>query len=115
MLKLLLVILIICLNPGIGITKELPNDEANSATIELTGQVIDGQTNEGLSGVAVKLDGFNEIAYTDFDGNYRFDNLYPGKYDISISYPTYQDKKLTKIKVRGGEKKSLTIELSNIQ
>ncbi len=59
------------------------------ATINLMGQVIDFNSGEALTGVEVTIEGMNKKAYTDFDGNFRFDNLNPGEYNIIASFISY--------------------------
>lgn len=94
-----------------------PGDDNRNAGITLTGKVIDHQTREALSGVAVKLDGFNVTVYSDFDGNFSFSNLYPGKYDITITYPAYKEIKIKKLPVDVNHKESekeITVRLNSI-
>lgn len=62
-----------------------------TAPTQLYGEVIDKNTNETLVGVKVTIDGTDKVAYTDFDGKYRFDNLKPGKYKLTASYISYEN------------------------
>jgi hypothetical protein len=64
--------------------------ESPAATIQLSGFVIDKNSNEALVGVEVKLEGTNQKAYTDFDGKFSFQDLKPGEYNIVASYISYQ-------------------------
>lgn len=66
------------------------NSEKKEYTITLSGSVTDKQTGETLVGVEVKLDGTDQKAYTDFDGNFTFNKIKPGTYNISASYISYQ-------------------------
>lgn len=93
------------------------NDEEtkDNSNITLSGQVIDSQSQEALSGAAVKLDGLNHTVYTDFDGYFIFENLIPGKYDITITYPAYKDKKITKLQVGKSDIQDVTIKLGSIK
>lgn len=94
-----------------------PGEDDRNTGVNITGKVIDHETREALSGVAVKLDGFNKTVYSDFDGNFSFTNLYPGKYDISITYPAYREIKIEKLPVHGNQKekeKEITVRLSSI-
>jgi hypothetical protein len=69
------------------------NTTAGKAVVtELSGKIIDMHTNETLVGVKVTLKGTDKIAYTDFDGMYRFDNLQPGTYNLTASYISYDNK-----------------------
>lgn len=59
-----------------------------SKTIEITGLVYDGITNECLAGVKIEID--NETIYTDFDGKFTT-IIYPGEHKIKSSYISYKD------------------------
>ena len=74
---------------------------------KLYGVVLDKQTNESLAGVAVCVDG--QKVYTDFDGNFAFNNVLKGKYEVKISMISYQDQTIT---VDTNKNKSLEIQLS---
>lgn len=60
------------------------------ATVTLEGRIIDKVTGEALAGVAVKLEGTDKVAYTDFDGNYSLGKVVPGAYSISASFISYE-------------------------
>jgi len=45
-----------------------------------------------LVGVEVKIEGTDMKTYTDFDGNFSFNNLKPGEYKVVTSYISYQKK-----------------------
>lgn len=62
----------------------------NSELITIQGQVLDHRTNEALVGVKVTLDGTNKVAYTDFDGNYCFDQVQAGAHELTASYISYE-------------------------
>jgi hypothetical protein len=74
---------------------------------KLYGVVLDKQTNESLAGVAVYVDG--QKVYTDFDGNFAFNNVLKGKYEVKISMISYQDQTIT---VDTNKNKPLEIQLS---
>lgn len=59
-------------------------------TIELSGQVIDLNSGEALVGVEVNIEGSDQKAYTDFDGNFKFKNVKPGNYSLIASYISYK-------------------------
>ena len=40
-------------------------------TTSLSGVVLDNETGEALTGVAIHFEGSNEVVYTDFDGNFK--------------------------------------------
>jgi hypothetical protein len=74
---------------------------------KLNGVVLDKQTNESLAGVAVYVAG--QKAYTDFDGNFTFNNVSKGKLEVKISMISYQDQTIT---VDTNKHKQLEIQLS---
>lgn len=68
-------------------------DDANiEATAILSGSIADQSSGESLVGVEVKIEGTDLKTYTDFDGNYSFKNVKPGKYKLVTNYISYQKK-----------------------
>lgn len=65
-------------------------------TVSVLGTVSDAQTGETLVGVEVKLEGTSQKVYTDFDGNFAFENVAPGEYNIAVSYISYEKQKIEK-------------------
>lgn len=86
-------------------------DNKDSKTA-LQGVVTDRYTGEALAGVSVKLNESGEVAYTDFDGNFKFNNVDPGTYDITVSYISYRDKTEKGVKTKPTEKEPLEIKMS---
>ena len=66
------------------------NDTENSATLVLSGTVADENSGEALVGVEVKIEGTDLKAYTDFDGNFSFENVKPGECKLVANYISYQ-------------------------
>ncbi len=98
-MKYLLSLLFVCavLFPANADEKEHRADNADKAiTVTLFGTVTDANTGESLVGVQVQLEGTNKKAYTDFDGNFSFEDLRPGEYNISANYISYEAKKVEK-------------------
>ena len=61
------------------------------AQTTITGRVLDGETDEGLPGASVLLDGTNAGASTDIDGNFTFlTNVDAGSYTLRVSYVGYR-------------------------
>ncbi|MCT4613282.1 MAG: carboxypeptidase-like regulatory domain-containing protein [Marinifilaceae bacterium] len=56
----------------------------------LSGKVIDNETGESLTGVAIYIKELNKKVYTDFNGVFNFKNLKPGKYNIETDYISYK-------------------------
>ncbi|WP_298319763.1 TonB-dependent receptor [uncultured Aquimarina sp.] len=56
---------------------------------ELSGNVVD-QTGQPVLGASVLIEGTEKGAQTDFDGNYRIENIIPGSYNLTVSYIGFQ-------------------------
>lgn len=82
-----------------------------NAAPAITGEVIDHETGETLPGVMIKVSGIDKEVFTDLDGQFQIDGLTPGNYNIEISLISYNSNKLKDIKLEGGEKKALKVEL----
>jgi len=94
MKRITFIILALILTVSVFAKSEKTTPEMNAAsgavvTTELKGLVTDKTSNEALVGVEVTLDGTNEKTYTDFDGQFKFKNLRPGKYKLITSYISY--------------------------
>ena len=77
--------------------KEHPADDAaKTVSVSVFGNVTDANTGETLVGVQVQLEGTDKKVYTDFDGNFSFEDVTPGEYNISADYISYEHKKVEK-------------------
>ncbi|MBN1339928.1 MAG: carboxypeptidase-like regulatory domain-containing protein [Bacteroidales bacterium] len=89
-------ILIVILSFILTVTVFAENDGAKNPeqtpaeTVSITGQVTDFISGEALTGVEVTIEGTDIKTYTDFDGNFKVDNLKAGKYNIIASYISYK-------------------------
>lgn len=69
--------------------------EANTnVAILVKGKVTDSNTGETLVGVQVKLAETDLKTFTDFDGNFEFEEVKPGEYSIVASYISYKEHKI---------------------
>jgi hypothetical protein len=73
----------------------------NLATTSLSGVVLDNETGETLTGVAIRFEGSKQTVYTDFDGNFTISNVIPGNYNILSSYISYSNNRLKDVNVKG--------------
>ncbi len=64
------------------------------ATVSMEGTIIDADTQETLAGVTVKIAGTDVEVKTDLDGNFIIDGLYPGDYNLEVSYISYKETKI---------------------
>jgi hypothetical protein len=62
----------------------------NAASIVLVGSISDANSGESLVGVEVKIEGTDLKTYTDFDGNFSFNNVKPGEYKVVANYISYK-------------------------
>ena len=112
MKKLIVLIIALSLSAGL-IAKDNPKDsktEAKPAPV-LMGQVVDNATGETLAGVMVKLEGLDKAVFTDFEGQFEFKDLSPGKYNLELSLISYKSNKLKELKLEQGDQKVLKVEL----
>jgi hypothetical protein len=103
--------LILGSNAFAGNDKETGNSAG--ATV-LTGKVFDMNTLEELAGVTVQIEGTDLKAYTDMEGNFKFEGVQPGTYSLNISYISYKEKELTNINVSRSDNTGLEIKLEQV-
>jgi hypothetical protein len=77
------------------------SSKATAITSSLVGVVMDKATGEPLTGVEVGIEGTSLKAYTDFDGNFSFESLNPGEYNVSASLISYKSNGSKSIKING--------------
>ncbi len=96
-------VLIIALLAVVGLSSfKGEKSKNNNNSVELfnvTGTVIDNKSGETLAGVEVVLDGTDQKTYSDFDGNFVFENVKEGDYDITAKIVSYKDSKSEDIRV----------------
>lgn len=88
------------------------NAVASIPTATLTGKVIDLNTGEALAGVEVAIEGSKVKVHSDLDGNFKFENLQPGEYNLIASYISYNKSFIEKLEV-GKSNQSLDIKLQS--
>lgn len=76
---------------------------ASAQTATITGTVTDAKTNETLIGATIYLDGTSQGTITDFDGNYRLDNVQPGTYTLRCSFISYAPKSVEQLVLTAGQ------------
>jgi len=88
-----------------------PVSEAAKSNLSIMGKVSDIQSGEYLTGVKVKIEGTDIVAYTDFDGEFKIQHLKPGNYSILVEYISYNTEKLEKISLAGNSEGGINIKL----
>ena len=72
---------------------------ANTA-VSISGKVIDFTSGEPLAGVEVAIEGSTKKVHTDFDGNFKIENLKPGSYNLIASYISYNKSFIEKLDIK---------------
>ena len=88
---------------------------ANAQTVMLQGTVTDGEIGEPLmfATVIVIQNGIVKTGtQTDFDGEYHFDSLAVGTYEVEVQYVGYQPKTIQGVVLFPNKNLTLNIEMS---
>ncbi len=94
-------------------TKSTETVSAN-AVVSISGKVIDYTSGESLAGVEVAVEGSSKKAYTDFDGNFKIENIKPGSYNLIASYISYNKSFIEKLNVeKSNQQLSIKLQSSN--
>lgn len=117
MKKVAVILMLISFVVSVGYAKDKskPEDKLPETQSVLSGKILDKQSGEELTGVAVRLNGMDEVCYTDFEGNFQFKNLKPGEYKLDIELISYNTIKDQKIKIGAQEVNELNINLEQEQ
>ncbi|MFP3859869.1 MAG: carboxypeptidase-like regulatory domain-containing protein [Bacteroidales bacterium] len=91
------------------------NENNEKMTTSLKGKVVDQSTGEELTGVKVEIKGTEKEVYTDFEGNFNFSELRPGKYNVSASYISYKDQEFSDVKLEISDENSITLKLESVE
>lgn len=83
-----------------------------SASVSISGKVIDLNSGETLAGVEVAIEGSSKKVHTDLDGNFKIENLQPGEYNVIASYISYNKSLVEKLEV-GKSTQTLNIKLQS--
>ncbi|MCW3788778.1 carboxypeptidase-like regulatory domain-containing protein [Plebeiibacterium sediminum] len=101
-------VLIIALVAVIGLSsfkgEKSKNNNNSVSLLNVSGTVIDNISGETLVGVEVILEGTDKKTYSDFEGNFVFEDVKEGDYDITAKIVSYKDSKSEDIHVSTSEK-----------
>ena len=86
--------------------------EAANTAVSISGKVIDFNSGEALAGVEVAIEGSSKKVHTDFDGNFKIENLKPGSYNLIASYISYNKSFIEKLDTEKSNKE-LNIKLQS--
>lgn len=70
-----------------------------NAAVSISGKVIDFTSGEALAGVEVVIEGSTKKVHTDFDGNFKIENLKPGSYNLIASFISYNKSFVEKLDI----------------
>ncbi len=76
----------------------------------LKGTINDSKTGESLVGTTILIQGTTTGTITDFDGNYTLPNITPGKYNLVVSFISYQSQ-IFRVDIKSGEETVLNVKL----
>lgn len=76
----------------------------------IQGKVIDENTQEGIIGASILIEGTSQGVATDIEGRFELGKILPGTYSLLISSLGYQSQKLTTVVV--GNDQLVTLEIS---
>jgi len=110
---LLSVVFAIADNNGNSANKNKASETvSDNAIVSITGKVIDFTSGEALAGVEVAIEGSAIKAHTDFDGNFKIENIKPGSYNLIASYISYNKSFIEKLAIEKSNKE-LNIKLQS--
>lgn len=95
---------------GIETVKE--NTAATNATT-IQGKIFDKTTGEPLVGALVHIEGTSYNVYTDFDGNFSFQNILPGVFNLKVSLVSYKENLIKDIQLSANHTTTLEIAIDN--
>lgn len=78
----------------------------------IAGTVTDSTSGDPLPGVNVVIEGTNQGAATDVNGEYRIDNLEAGTYAVRASFVSYQDVVQTGVEVQANQTTTVNFALA---
>ena len=91
-------------------SKESPESKQAAS---MQGKIIDKTSGEPLTGVLVKIEGTNNEVYTDFEGNFTFQNLKPGVLNLIVSLVSYKENLTKDINLSAGKTSLIEIAIDN--
>ncbi len=93
--------------------KSEENNNAAAVT-SINGSIVDENSGELLVGVEVILEGTDQKTYSDFDGNFVFENVVSGAYSITAKIVSYEDVKADDVNVSIEKNKPVKLEMKQV-
>lgn len=110
--NIILVVLSLVFTIFVSASNEEKTTVPPAATVSISGSVADIDTDETLAGVLVTIEGTNIKTLTDLDGNFSFDGLEAGDYNLNVSYISYKEQKVENVSISGKDQ-SLKLTLKS--
>jgi len=85
---------------------------AKGQTGSISGTVKDKLNSEALIGTTVQIDGTTIGTTTDINGQFKLQNLKPGKYNLKVSYVSYTTRLIENVIVENDRPANIDIELA---
>jgi hypothetical protein len=96
----MVVVFAIAVNNGNSEDKNKSTETASpNAAASISGKVIDFTSGEALAGVEIAIEGSSKKVHTDFDGNFKIENIKPGEYNLIASFISYNKSFIEKFDV----------------
>lgn len=83
----------------------------NASTTMVNGNVVDFNNGESLAGAEIRIKGTDRVAYSDFDGKFKFENLKAGTYTLVITYISYKNSLIENMVVTNSKDNTLEVQL----
>jgi len=93
--------------------KDSKETTTSTQSASIKGKIIDKSTGEPLTGALVKIENTNLEVYTDFDGNFSFQNITPGVFNLKVSLVSYKENLLKDINLSSNYASVLEIAIDN--
>jgi hypothetical protein len=84
----------------------------NGQTV-IQGRILDKKSKEPLTGATILVEGSKKAASADIDGNFKLENLIPGRYTLVVSYVSYTTQRIPNVVVEKSKIGILNIELED--
>ncbi|MEM9917880.1 MAG: TonB-dependent receptor [Bacteroidota bacterium] len=89
----------------------IPNIYGQGPTQTIRGKVVDAFSGQPLEGASIQLAGSEDGQTTDGSGQYRFDNLPVGRYELQIRYLGYEPQYIPELRLESGKELVQNVQL----